>query len=93
MGRPRLPPDQRPVTQSVRLSAATADIVCRLALRRRVSVYALLGGIIERVMTQQKTRHPDLACYGVDSQPSTLTTVLSAAPLGADRIAEPSPPR
>jgi hypothetical protein len=96
MGRPRLAPDQRPVTQSVRLSAETADIVCRLALRRRTSVCALLGGIIERSMAQQKIRHPDLVCYDgpVVTQSSTLTTVVSAAPLvGASRIAEPLLPR
>ena len=80
MGRPRLAPEHKPVIQSVRLSPHTADIVCRMALRRGVSVYAFLGGIIERVIEKQTTRSPQTSCYGTSSPGSTLGTVLSESP-------------
>lgn len=77
MARPKLPPEQRPVSQTVRLPPDVADAVCRMALRRGVSVYSLLGGIIERVFEKQKTRQMPESCY---SQPSsTLSTVLEAS--------------
>ena len=51
-GRPRLPDDQRPVCQNVRLTPATADAVCRYALHHNISVYALLGQVIELVFAK-----------------------------------------
>ena len=80
MGRPRVPIEQRPVNQSVRLSPETADIVCRIALRRGVSVYSLLGGIIERVFAKQKITQPKQSCYGAYEPSSTLGSVLSETP-------------
>jgi hypothetical protein len=75
--RPKLPPELRPVSQTVRLSPQTADVVCRMAIRRGVSVYSFLGGIIERVIEKHKIAHPIQSCYGEPNQSSTLGTVLS----------------
>ena len=47
MGRPKLPEDQKPVCQTVRLRPQTADYVCQYAIRHHISVYALLGKIID----------------------------------------------
>ncbi len=92
MARPKSPPELKPVAQNVRLTPDTADRVCRLALKRGISVYALLGGIIERVFEKQKTLAPAPACYG--SQSSTLSGVLSeSATLRSSRPAAPSTPR
>lgn len=94
MARPRVPVECRPVTQSVRLSPATADQVCRMALKRGVSVYAFLGGIIERVMAKQRIAHPELGQHNVPSHGSTVNQVLSASPATrADRIVDPLAPR
>lgn len=76
MARPKTPPELKPVPVSVRLTPETADLVCRMALRRDTSVYAFLGGIIERVFEKQKTHHASEACYG--QQSSTLSSMLSA---------------
>ena len=80
MGRPRLPPEQRPMKAMVRLRPDTGDYVSRLALSQQRSVYALLGGIIERVIGEYKTRHPLPPCYGVTEPSSTLSTLLSESP-------------
>ena len=93
-GRPPVPIEQRPVSQSVRLSPATADRVCRLALRRGVSVYSLLGAIVERVFAQQRIPPAQPACYGVAEPPSTLGSVLGESPSKrAHRDVDPSSPR
>ena len=92
MARPKIPDDERPVPMTVRLSPIAADVVCRMALKRGISVYALLGGIIERVFEKQTTRARQEAWYG--QQSSTLSAVLSESPSSrASRVAEPASPR
>ena len=93
MPRHKLPPELKPVPQSVRLTPETADRVCRLALRRGISVYSLLGGIIERVFAKHKTPTVGSPGYSEDQPSSTLRTVLGSPPAKGDRDADPSPPR
>ena len=76
----RPPPEKRTVPQTVRLTEATADLVCQLAAQRRTSVYALLGDIIERVFEKQRLRHQTPGWYGEPDPPSTLSAVLSESP-------------
>ena len=52
MGRPRLSEEQRPVCQTIRLKPATADAVSRYALKHHISVYRLLGNVIDRVFAK-----------------------------------------
>ena len=88
MARPKLPPEQRSVVQSFRLTPDTADYVCRYALRRQIPVSTLVGQIIERVFVKQKTHAQASPCYGQTS--STLGSVLSESPSSrAERDAAP----
>ena len=52
MGRPRLSEEQRPVCQTIRLKPATADAVSRYALKHHISVYRLLGNVIDQVFAK-----------------------------------------
>lgn len=77
MGRPALPPEQRPVKRTIRLSPDLADYAFRLARQRGQSEYAFLGGIVDRVLEHYKTREASRVCYGAAS---TLSDVLSESP-------------
>lgn len=78
-GRPKtLPPELRPTVQSVRITAGTFDVICQMASRRDQSVYAFLGGIIERVFEKQKIKHQAPSCYGADQPSSTLGAIVEA---------------
>lgn len=85
-GRKKLALEERPVSQTVRLSPETADLVCVMAIRRGISVYAFLGGIIERVFAKQKIAQCGVACYGAKHQSSTLGAVLSESPSTRARV-------
>lgn len=76
-GRPKLPPELRPTVQSVRITASTFDIIYQIASRRQMSVYAFLGGIIERVFEKQKIIQAHHACYGADQPSSTLSAIVN----------------
>ena len=85
-GRPKLPPELRPTVQSVRITAGTFDVIYRMASRRDMSVYAFLGGIIERVFEKQKIAHVAPPCYGADQPSSTLGAIVDVpASEGLDR--------
>ena len=85
-GRPKLPPELRPTVQSVRITASTFDVICQMATRREMSVYAFLGGIIERVFEKQKIKQAQPSCYGADQPASTLGSIINhPAQNGADR--------
>jgi hypothetical protein len=49
-GRPSLPVEQRPVVRACRLDALTDDAVCRLAVRRGISVNAVIRLAVRRMM-------------------------------------------
>ena len=78
-GRPPTPVDQRYTPHNVRLSPQVADAVTRYALQHRISVYALLGRIIDRVFARQIARDARSSAYD-PPQSSTLSAVLSESP-------------
>lgn len=73
-GKPRTYQSERVFHHSVRLSAEMSDAVYQIAKARGMSQYALLGYIVEGVLSRYRLRHGSTSCYGA-SQSQARSTV------------------
>lgn len=86
MGRPKVPIEHKIVVQTIRLKPEVADAVCRYALRRNVSVYRLLGDIVEKVFAKQVYSTTTVIVYGSVSSSSTVVAARRASGVSSARL-------